>query len=137
MYHRPRTYEPMNDSALPNRLRAGSLGLGEASLDEIETRAKELALIDGRETVTDADFARATVELGGSSASAAHAPEVIDSAMESLTTWDEPTGQHGMQVEPSHAEDEVSVGDQLIQEGVIEADHDSRVTAAEEASKGD
>ena len=126
----------MNDSALPNRLRAGSLGLGEASIDEIETRARELALIDGRTTVSDADISRATAELGGSSG-AAHAAEEINPAIEGLANWDEPEGQHGQHVEPTPSEDEASIGDQLIQEGVREADHDSRVVAAEEAAERD
>ena len=126
----------MNDSSLPNRLRAGSPGLGEASIDEIENRAKELALIDGRGDVSEIDRVRATAELGGASG-VFRAPEEVNPAIESLTSWDEPIEEHGRRVPPVAAQDEVSIGDQLIQEGVREADHDSRVAAAEEATKSD
>ncbi len=129
----------MHESPLPNRLRAGSPGLGEASSDEIETRARELALIDGRETASESDLSRATAELGGSprSSRATAAPEEVRADMESLTTWDEPVDAHGRHISLNSDVDEASIGSQLIQEGVNEADHDSRVAAAEAANERD
>ena len=54
------------DTMLPTRLKAGSPGLGHPSQTEIDARAAELALIDGRSTVSDADLAMAAAELMGS-----------------------------------------------------------------------
>ncbi|MBE2287054.1 MAG: hypothetical protein IAE77_26595 [Prosthecobacter sp.] len=47
------------DTVLPTRLRAGAPGLGQGSQIEIEQRAAELAMSDGRELISDADLAMA------------------------------------------------------------------------------
>ncbi len=124
----------MSDAALPNRLRAGSKGLGAPSVSEIEIRALELAKSDGRSLATEADFDRATAELSGYSGSLP-VPELINPAVERLTTWDEPADAPGIRTRDNQMEDEVNVAEQLIEEGMREADHDSRVAAAEEAEQ--
>jgi len=121
-----------SDHPLPDRLKAASPGLGEASGTDIERRATELAQIDGRDAFTDADLARAAEELGGSGP-AALAPEVLTPEIAELTAWDDPVGQDGHHREKVPLEDENSVAERLVQDGLAEADHDRRVTAAEEA----
>lgn len=123
------------DHPLPDRLKAAARGLGEASGTDIERRARELAQIDGRDAFTDADLARAAEELGGSGR-AALAPEVVSPEIEELTTWDDPVGQDGHRREKIPLEDESDVAEQLIRDGIEEADHDRRVTAAEDADEG-
>lgn len=121
----------MHESPLPERLRAGSPGLGAASAAEIEIRAGELARSDGRSAFTEADLDRAARELAGSPGSLPP-PELTNPMVEQLTTWDEPLDAEGHRVHENRLDDETSVAEQLIEEGMREADHDSRVAAAEE-----
>ncbi len=118
------------DPALPVRLKAASPELGQASQAEIERRATELALSDGRDAFTDADLARAAEELAGGSTPTV-APEA-DPATEEITAWDEPPAQSGHRVPTVPLEDETSVAEQLVQDGIEEAEHDVRVAAAED-----
>ncbi|MDZ4403972.1 CBS domain-containing protein [Prosthecobacter sp.] len=117
-------------SALPTRLKAGSPGLGEASQIEVEDRATELALIDGRETVSDADLAQAAAELAGGGTTT-EAPEA-DPALEALTARDDPPPQTGHLVAAVPLQDEDNIAEQLIEDGLEEAEHDSRVVAENE-----
>lgn len=123
-----------SENSLPDRLKAGSPGLGEASVTEIEQRAAELAQIDGRESFTDADFARAATELAGSTETPV-APEAVVPAIEELTAWDDPVDQAGHRTDRTPLENESNIAERLVQEGFAEADHDRRVTAADEAKK--
>ncbi|MGV3662293.1 MAG: hypothetical protein ACO1TE_19060 [Prosthecobacter sp.] len=115
------------DTLLPTRLKAASPGLGHASQVEVERRAAELALIDGRNTVSDADLALAAAELAGGGTTA-EAPEA-DAELEQVTTWDEPPTQTGHLVAVPPLEDENNISEQLIDDGLEEADHDTRVAA--------
>jgi hypothetical protein len=119
---------------IPDRLKAGSPGLGEAASTDIERRAIELAIIDGRDAFTDTDLRRAAAELGGGPAEPI-APEVDEPVIEKVSEWDEPVDQSGALVERAALDDEVSLPEQLIQEGIDEADHDRRVAAAEEVEE--
>ena len=119
---------------IPDRLEAGSPGLGEASEAEIEQRAIELATADGRDAFTDADLARAAAELAGGAPDTL-VPEADAPIVEELESWDEPVEQHGRHVERTELEDEASVAEQLMEDGLEEADHSQRVAAAEEANE--
>jgi hypothetical protein len=121
------------DTPLPDRLRAGSPGLGEASGTEAELRASELARIDGRTTFTEADLARAAAELAGP-ANQALPPEAVIPAIDELTAWDDPVGQEGHRAARVPFEDESTVAERLIQDGIEQADHDRRVSAADESA---
>ena len=106
---------------LPTRLRAAAPGLGEGSLIEVEQRAAELALSDGRERVSDGDLAQAAAELAGGG-----------------TTLEKPeTGAafHDVPIQTGHLDvaaalvDEDNIAEQLIENGLEEADHDTRIAA--------
>jgi hypothetical protein len=125
----------ISDNILPTRLKAGSPGLGHASQVEIERRAKELALTDGRETYSDADLALAAAELAGGGTTA-EAPEA-DADLEQVTVWDEPPTQTGHLVSPPPLEDESAIAEQLVDDGLEEADHDIRVVAAGQSKAKD
>jgi hypothetical protein len=112
---------------LPTRLKAGSPGLGEPSATEVERRAAELARSDGRSAFNDADLARAAAELTGDNPATGEAE-----AVDQVTPWDSPAGQAGRQIKPVPLEDETHTAERLIQEGIAEADHDTRVAAEEE-----
>lgn len=115
------------DTFLPTRLKAAAPGLGHPSQTEIDARAAELALIDGRNTVSEADLALAAAELTGGGTTA-EAPEA-DAELEQVTTWDEPPTQTGHLVAIPPLEDENNISEQLIEDGLEEADHDTRVAA--------
>jgi hypothetical protein len=119
------------ESSLPTRLKAALPGLGAAAQADVERRATELARIDGRDKVTDADIARAANELS-TAALPTSAPETGDPALEELTAWDDPVAQSGHRVPGVPLEDEAPVGEQLIQDGVAEAEHHTRVAAGDE-----
>lgn len=120
--------------ALPQRLKAGAPGLGEASQIEVEDRATELALIDGRETVSDADLAHAAAELAGGGTTT-EAPEA-DPLLDQLTTQRDPPPQTGHLVAAAPLQDEDNIAEQFVEDGLEAAEHDSRV-AAENATKDD
>ena len=109
---------------LPTRLKAGASGLGQANQTDIEIRAAELAHSDGRTKASAADLEQAAVELAGG-------PAHRDSAVNDLTAWDNPLDQSGHRVAGSETADDKSIGEQLIEDGVEEADHDIRAAATE------
>ena len=123
-----------DESMLPTRLKAGSPGLGHANQTDIEQRAAELALSDGRQVVTEADLALAAAELAGGGTSA-EAPEA-DSDLEQVTTWDEAPADTGHLVAKVPLEDETNVAEQLVEDGLEEADHDIRVASEQAAHPG-
>ncbi len=120
----------VGEPAIPVRLKAGLPGLGAAAQVDVERRAMELAKIDGREEFTEADVARAARELGGA-APPSTAAETSDPALAEITAWDDPVTQSGHRVDPVPLEDETPVAEQLIRDGLEEADHDTRVVAEE------
>lgn len=122
------------DPSIPDRLKAGSPGLGAPDSNEIERRAVELAMIDGRQSFTDADLAQAAAELAGGTADNL-SPEADAPIVEDLETWDEPVEQHGRQVEETALEDEAAIDEELIADGLDDADHSQRVAAAEESEE--
>ncbi len=123
-----------SEPVIPDRLKAGSPGLGEAAAVDVERRAIELAKIDGRTAFTDADLTQARAELSGGRVEIV-APEVDVRAVEELEEWDVPSDQNGRQVNQVTIDDEATVAEQLIQDGLEEADHDRRVAAAEDATE--
>jgi len=74
-------------------------GLGTPSAETVRQRARELAMIDGRETPTEQDWKRAFLEVHG-------APTL---------------GRHVHQMDTDGAD---SLGEELITEGLEEASHD-------------
>ena len=113
---------------LPTRLKAGSPGLGEAAQVDIERRAVELAQSDGRDKVTDADIVRAVAELASASAPPG-APEESTPDLAGVTAWDDPVDQSGHRVETSPSDRERTVAQQLVMDGMEQADHDTRAAA--------
>ena len=108
---------------LPDRLKAAGTGLGEASQTEIELRAAELAQIDGRDAFTDQDLAQAAAELGPTSNEG------------SESTRDEARGDYGKRLPRARLENESNLGEQLVDQGLVEADHDQRLASSEDEPK--
>ncbi len=106
---------------LPTRLRAAAPGLGEGSQIEVEQRAAELALSDGREKVSDGDLAQAAAELAGGGTTL--------EKPETGAGLNEPPLQTGHLVVAADPVDDDNIAEQLIENGLEEADHDIRLAA--------
>jgi len=110
-------------------------GIGTVTPAMVETRARELALIDGRDSSkpTEADYQQAKRELTGE-------PDLdpqqanVESLPES-EAWDPLPGSTGRQAADSLGEDEDTEGRsesaQMFEEGINEAEHDQMLRAAQ------
>ena len=114
---------------LPTRLKARSPGLGQANQTDIDSRAIEIAHSDGRTKVNDTDIQQASEELAKGSASSMSLDE--QAKTEELTAWDDPLDQSGHRVTRCTNEGEQTIAEQLIQDGIEEAEHDIRTAASE------
>jgi hypothetical protein len=116
-------------------------GIGTVTPAMVETRARELALINGHGSSgpTEADYQQAKRELTGE--------EEIDPQEENVESlpesedWDPVPGSTGRQAAESLGEDEDAEGRseaaQMFEEGVNEAEHDQMRRAAETEQKSD
>jgi hypothetical protein len=107
----------------------------------VEARARELALIDGRDSSkpTEADYQQAKRELTGE--------DDIDPQQENLESlpeseaWDPLPGSTGRQAAESLGEDEDAEGRsesaQMFEEGISEAEHDQMRQAARADEESD
>lgn len=105
-------------------------GIGDLNDEDVESRAREIALISGRaaDTVTENDRATAWAELQGELL-----PGTIDSDQESAGTLSrdpsEPLGNPGRRIS-NHQEDADSTAvERLANEGLEEAQHDQMLAA--------
>jgi hypothetical protein len=116
-------------------------GIGTVTPAMVEARARELAVINGRDSSkpTKADYQQAKRELTGE--------EEIDPREENLESvpesenWDPVPGSTGRQAADSLGEDEDaegrSEGAQMYEEGINEAEHDQMLRAAESGEQSD
>jgi len=108
----------------------GAEGLGTATPEMVEERARELALADGRTEPNEGDRHAAYRELVPDSTEPI-APELDSPELENVTEWDTAPEEKGMAAPVVRPEDEANIAETLVQEGLEEADHTSRVEAAE------
>ena len=116
-------------------------GIGTVTPAMVEARARELALMDGRDSSkpTEADYQQAKRELTGE--------DNIDPQQENLESlpesegWDPLPGSTGHQATESLGEDEDAEGRsesaQMFEEGISEAEHDQILRAAEADEQSD
>jgi hypothetical protein len=108
-------------------------GLGIPSREEVEKRAREIALIDERnpDEYTDADWDRARREILGEGVPAA--PEETEQNARLEDEWEVTPKDSGHRVpRPGVEEDEESLGEHLVSDGVEEATHDQMLEARRE-----
>lgn len=105
-------------------------GLGAASPDMVEKRAREIAMIAERDAdeFTDADWDQARRELLGTQDS--NAPEETDENAEVVEEWNVVASSRGHRA--PRVEDEENLGEQLVADGIQEAAHDQMVEARKE-----
>ena len=115
-------------------------GLGTVTREMVQKRAEELALINGRTdgNVSPSDLDQATRELTGGADIDPQDAE-LDSVAESER--EDVVGSTGRKL-PESTDDEEdsegrSIGEQLVSEGVDEAEHDQMLQAARDAEKED
>ena len=128
---------PLKQGALTNN----SHGLGTVTRKMVQTRAAELAVIDGRlsSEATNSHFAQAKRELTG-------VPDVdpkdviLESAPES-ERWDPVPGSTGHKVRVAPSEDEDDEGrsdnERLVEGGIAEAENEQSLQATRAAAKND
>ena len=128
---------PLNKGVITENL----VGIGTVTRKMVKQRALELAAINGRAArdVSPADWAQAKRELTGGSELTSH-DAALASAPES-ERWDPLPGSTGHKAPESPSEDEDdegrSEGEQLVEHGVAEAEHDQMLQAAKEAAQKD
>jgi hypothetical protein len=109
----------------------GLKGLGTVTPGMVEQRAREIALINGRtaEEFNEADLDEARAEMTGGSALDEQREEEGD-APASGTLRDIVPGSSGHKKAPKLASDDQRVVEQLVQEGVEEAEHHSMLAGS-------
>jgi hypothetical protein len=106
------------------------MGLGAPTPEAVEKRAREIALIDERDPndFTDADWDQARRELLGETQPPP--PEESEAAASRQEEWEVTPDDRGHRVNRQGAsDDEESVGEQLVTDGVEEAIHDQMLEA--------
>src|SRR5262249_11476210 len=97
----------------------------------IEQRAHQIARSDGRNRPNDLDRSSAREELTG----AGSGSERLPTREEPGRNWEMPLVSTGEKAPTVGPEDDQSVTEELIQEGVEEADHDQRVRSGRTSGK--
>jgi len=122
----------MNDNTHPaGKISVHGDGFGAPSPDEVEKRAREIALIAERDPdeFTDADWNQARQELLG--AQGAGAPEETAENAEVVEEWNVVASSSGHRA-PRTEEDDDNLGEKLVIDGIEEAVHDQMVEARKE-----
>lgn len=117
----------MNES---NRIEIGSAGFGEASARTLEERARQIALSDGRTEVNDLDREEARRQITDP-ISERETPQDFIAEGDRPDAGVAPSST-GFQMNKLPAEDESLVAENLVREGIEEAEFDTRVRSAEE-----
>lgn len=123
-----------NDLPRPDGIGENPAGVGGPSLEQVEQRARELAIIDGRTAseVNDDDRDQARkdlVDLAGSG--------MMRKEEDPLpTTRGEAPGTRGTMTSTHLPQDEARLDEKLAAEGVDEAAHDQMLKAREEEIEG-
>jgi hypothetical protein len=108
-------------------------GLGAPTPEQVETRAREIAMIDERDPdeFTDADWNQARRELLGEVLP--EPPEESKEAASMEEEWEVTPDDRGHRVpRPGVDENEETVGEHLVTDGVEEASHDQMLEARKE-----
>jgi hypothetical protein len=102
-------------------------GVGSVTREMVEQRARELAKMDGRRHANDTDLDRAYGEMIG--ASQRTTPPETSPELEGVTDWDEAPLVTGERTAKWIPENEERLAEELIEEGMDEAEHDRRLAA--------
>lgn len=123
--------DPKQTSA---RVVAHGNGVGVPSPDDVEKRAREIAVIEGREEPIQVDREQARMELTGQGAdeSLAESWEALEANQEIERDTGATAGSIGGRIEPVEAHDEQTALEEEVREGVEEAHHEQAYEANRE-----
>ena len=125
----------MSDHSQPGagKIQVHGNGMGAASPELVEKRAREIALIDERnpDDFTDTDWEQARKELVG--AEIIPPAEDTEVLVDSISDRDSVPGETGHRSPRAGLDEEENLGEQLVSGGLEEAAHDQML----EAAKGD
>jgi hypothetical protein len=107
-------------------------GVGVPGSEDIERRAREIALIDERDPneFTDADWSQAREELMGDRETTP--PEQDDQNIKMEQEWEVTPDDHGHRVGPEVDEEDETIGEYLVTGGKDEAARDQMLEARRE-----
>jgi hypothetical protein len=116
----------------PGKISEHGNGIGAPSPEEVERRAREIAMIDERnpDEFTDADWAQAQHEMMGEENN--EPPEETPDNAEMTEEWSVVAESKGHRLPRPGTEEEESVGEHLVIEGVDEATRDQMLEARRE-----
>jgi hypothetical protein len=124
----------MNDYSepRPGKIEVHGNGLGAPSLEEVETRAREIAMIDERNPneFTDADWKQARRELMGEENNTP--PEETSDNADMTEEWTVVASSKGHRMPRPGTDEEETVGEHLVIDGLEEAAHDQMLEARRE-----
>ena len=124
----------MNDKSKPGtgKISLHGNGMGVPGPEDIEKRAREIAMIDERnpEEFTDADWNQARQELMGVENN--NPPEETEDNAEVTEEWNVVPGTKGHRAPRQIDEEDESLGEHLVSDGREEAAHDQMLEARRE-----
>lgn len=127
-------FPSMNENSQPpvGKITLHGNGLGAPNSEQIEQRAREIALIDERnpEEFTDEDWNQARRELSGE-LEVPPPKEEVENAARMEENWEMTPDDHGRRV-PRTGDDDETVAEHLVSDGVEEATHDQMLEARRE-----
>jgi hypothetical protein len=103
----------------------GTEGIGTVTVQMVEQRAREIARSDGRAEPNDLDRSRAREELTGPTSASEKAPTMEEPGRD----WQMPLVSSGEKAPTLRPEDDQSIAEKLVEEGIEEADHDQRLAS--------
>src|SRR3954454_19261569 len=117
----------MNEALPPTqKILSGTEGLGTVTSQMIEERAREIARSDGRSKPNDLDRTYAREQLIGATSES----EKLPTREEPGRDWQMPLVSTGEKAPTVRPEDDENIVEKLVEEGIEEADHDQRLSAA-------
>jgi hypothetical protein len=117
----------MNEALPPSgKILRGSEGLGTVTSQMIEERAREIARSEGRSQPNDLDRTYAREQLTGATSES----EKLPTREEPGRDWQMPLVSTGEKAPTVRPEDDENIVEKLVKEGIEEADHDQRLSAA-------
>jgi hypothetical protein len=124
----------MNDYSepRPGKIEVHGNGLGAPSPEEVERRAREIAMIDERnpDEFTDADWKQARRELMGEDNNTP--PEETSDNADLTEEWTVVASSKGHRMPRPGTDEEETVGEHLVSDGLEEAAHDQMLEARRE-----
>ena len=125
----------MNEQSQPGsgKISLHGNGMGVPSPEEVERRAREIAMIDERDPdeFTDADWNQARKELMGQLEHPAP-PEETEQNAEVTDEWNVVAGSTGHRAPRTREAEDETVGEHLVTDGIEEAAHDQMLEARKE-----